>query len=233
MSDSDEFGEIKCPLNNIFLTIETCITGGLEVTTPYFPRTKAFLGHKLNNRGATSTEAGPSNHSRAQPVAFGSRQNQVHEIDDEDDEVDIQEVEARTIPTRGGNNKNGKRKEAHAVVENQDDEIQEVDPPPPKKTRSRGGSRKPKLGFTKTPAKPAQEAMEVDLNDGVEHDMDMGVNGAAAVADTINAAIEHNAGRTLKSGGKQNEDGRITRLEEELRQVRFKGNYRPLLVVSY
>ena len=213
---------------------------------------------KPNNRGATSTEAGPSNHSRVQLVASGSTQNQVHEVEDGDDEDEIQEVEARAIPTRGGNN-NRKRKENHAVVENEDDgdEIQEVDPPPPKMTRSRGGSRKPsstvvngkptsngaakgkakakpKSGPMKpTATKPVQEPMDVDLNDNVvEHDMDMGVNDTAAIADTINAAIKHNASRAPKSG-KQNEDGRITRLEEELRQVRFIGNYRPLSVVSY
>lgn len=178
----------------------------------------------------------------------------MHEVDDEDDEDDIQEVEARTIPK--GNN--GKRKDTHAV-ENEDDgdEIQEVDPPPPKMTRSRGGSRKPsstvngkpasssngatakgkakakpKFGSTKPATKPAHEPMDVDLNDVVEHATDMGVNGTAAVANTtINAAIKHNAGRAPKSGGQQNEDGPVARLEEELSQVRFIGNYRLLLVL--
>jgi hypothetical protein len=233
------------------LTIETCNTGGLHATTPYFPRTKQFISDKPNTRTATSTEAGPSNPSRNQLVAFGSRQkNQVHEVDDEDDEDDIQEVEARTLPREN----NGKRKETHAMEnEDDDDEIQEVDPPPPKTTRSRGGSRKPsstvngkptsssngapkgkakakpKFGSTKPATKPAHEPMDVDLNDVVEHDdTDMGVNGTAAVANTINTAIKHNAGRAPKSG-QQNEDGPIARLEEELRQVRFIGNYRPLL----
>ena len=117
-----------------------------------------------------------------------------------------------------------------------DDEIQEVEPPP-KMTRSRGGSRKPsstvngkptssngaakgkakpKLGPTKPATKPAQESMDVDLNDVVEHDVDMGVNGTAVVSNAINAAMKQNAGRAPKSG-QQNE----ARLEEELRQVRF------------
>jgi hypothetical protein len=202
------------------------------------------MGEKFNSRPATSTQAGPSNLNRTQFAAFGSRktaQNQVYEIDDEDED-DIQEVEARTIP-KG----NGKRKpeEAHAA-ENEDDEIQEVDPPP-KMTRSRKGSQKPsstvngkpsingaakgkarvkpKLG----PPKPAHEPMDMDLNGVVEHDMDMDVNDTAAIANTINTAIEHNAGRAPKlQSGPQNEDGPIARLEEELRQVRFGliGNYR-------
>jgi hypothetical protein len=222
------------------LTIETSNTGGLEVTTPYFPRTKPIISEKLNSRAAKNTEAGPSNPNpiRAQLAAFGSRQNQVHEVDDDDENDDIQEVETRAIP-RG----NGKRKEFHAVENEDDDEIQEVDPPP-KMTRSRRGSQKPpstvngkptnngvakgkakakpKLGPTKPAAKPAQEPMDVDLNDEVEHDMGTGVNGTAAIANNINAAIKHNAGRAPKiQSGQQNEDGRIARFEEELRQVRF------------
>ena len=174
----------------------------------------------------------------------------MHEVHDEDDEDDIQEVEARTIP-KGNNNNNGKRKETHAVeIEDDGDEVQEVDPPP-KMTRSRGGSRKPsstvngkptssaatakgkakakpKLGSTKPATKPAHEHMDVDLNDVVEHDTDMGVNGTAAA---INAATKNNAGRAPKSGGQQDEDGQVARLEEELSQVRFIGNYRALLIV--
>lgn len=159
-------------------------------------------------------------------------QNQVYEVDEEDDEIDIQEVEARTIP-RG----NGKRKES----DEDDDEIQEVDPPP-RMTRSRGGSRKPSSSTVngkpttngaakgkakaippKLAAKPAHESMDVDLNDVVEHD----VNGTATIANTLNAAIKHNAGRAPKvQSGQQNKDGPIARLEGELRQVRFIGNYR-------
>lgn len=161
----------------------------------------------------------------------------MHEVDDDD----IQEVEARTIP-RG----NGKRKETHAVENEDDDEIQEVDPPPPKMTRSRGGSRKPsstvngkptsngaakgkakakpKLVPTKPAAKPAHEPMDVDLDDVVEPDRDIGVNGTADIASTVNAALKHNAGRAPKiQSGRQNEDGPMARLEEELSQVRFIG----------
>ena len=226
------------------MIIDTSNTGGLEVTTPYFHRTKPVIGEKLNARAAKNTEAGPSNPIRAQLAALGSRQNQVHEVDDEDENDDIQEVENRTIP-RG----NGKRKETHSALENEDDEdddeIQEVDPPP-KMTRSRKGSQKPpsivngkstnngvakgkpkakpKLGSTKPAAKPAQEPMDVDLNDVVDHDMDTGVNGTAAIADNINVAIKHNAGRAPKiQSRQQNEDGPIARLEKELRQVRFIG----------
>lgn len=223
------------------MTIETCNTGGLEVTTPYFPRSRLFTGEKPNFRTATTTEAGPSNTSRAQLAASGSRQNRVLEVDDEDDEEDIQEVEARTIPR--GNNGKRKELESHAVENEDDDEIQEVDPPP-KITRTRAGSRKPsssvngkpasssngaakgkakvkpKLVPTKPTAKPTHEPMDVDLNDAVEHDMDAGVNGTAAVANAINASVKHNTGRAPKSG-QQHEDGPIARLEEELRQVRF------------
>lgn len=225
------------------MTTKTCNTGGLEVTTPYFPRTKPFIGEKSNARAVTSTEAGPSNPIRAQLAAFGSRQNQVHEVDDGDDEDDIQEIEASMDIPRG----NGKRKETHAVENEVDDEIQEVDPPPPKMTRSRGGSQKPsstvngkptngvakgkakakaKLGSTKPATKLAQEPMDVDMNDVVEHDVNMGVNGTAAIANNINAAIKHNAGRAPKvQSGQQNDDGPM----EELRQVRFIG--KTLLVV--
>lgn len=160
----------------------------------------------------------------------------MYEVEDEDDELDIQEVEAKTIP-RG----NGKRKESHAVENEDDDEIQEVDPPQ-KMTRSRKGSRKPssstvngkptsngaakgkaKAKPPKPVAKPAHEPMDLDLDDVVEHDVDMDVNGTAAVANTINAAIKHNAGRALKTqSGQQNEDGRMAQLQGELRQVRFR-----------
>ena len=169
------------------------------------------------------------------------------------DEDDIQEAEDRTLPRGTNNSSNGKRKETHAVEnEDDDDEIQEVDPPP-KMTRSRGASRKPsstvngkpasnnngvaakgkakakpKVGPTKQTTKPAHEPMDVDSNVVVEHDVDMGMNGTTAIANTINVAVKHNAGRAPKSG-QQNEDGRITRLQEDLRQVRFIGNYSPSL----
>lgn len=182
-------------------------------------------------------------------------QNQVHEVDDEDDEDDIQEVEAKTIPK--GNGKN------HIVEDEDDDEIQEVDPPLQKATKSRGGSRKPsstvngqstingttiaarktkgkakakpKMGPPRSVLKPTREPMDVDSNDVVEHEMDVDANGAALIANTINAAIKNNAGRTSKiHSGQQNDDDRtIARLEEALRQVCFRsiGNYRPLVVV--
>lgn len=89
---------------------------------------------------------------------------------------------------------------------------------------------KPKSGPTKPTTKPLQEPIDVDSNDVIEHDTDMGVNGTAVVANNVNAAIKHNTGRASKSG-QQNEDGLIARLEEELRQVRFIGNYRPSCVL--
>lgn len=223
------------------MTVETSDTGGLSATTPYLNRTKPFISEKSNSRTAgTSTEAGPSNFSRAKLAGFDSRKtahNHVYELDDEDDENDFQEVEAKTIP-RG----NGKRKETHAV-ENEDDEIQEVEPPT-KMTRSRkppstvngkptsnGAAKgKAKAKPPKLVAKPAHESMNVDSNDVVEHDMDVDVNGVAAIANDIHAAMKHNGGWAPKiQSGQQNEDGPIARLEGELRQVRFRsiGNYRP------
>jgi hypothetical protein len=183
-------------------------------------------------------------------------QNQVYEVDDEDEEDDIQEVEAKTIP-KGNNGKTHVEED-----EDDDDEIQEVNPPPQKAIKSRGGSRKPsstvngqttvngttiaatktkgkakekpKIGPPKSVLKPIREPMDVDPNDIVEHEMDVDVNGAALIANTINAAIKNNAGRTSKiHSGQQNDDRTIARLEEALRQVRFRliGNYRPLFVL--
>ena len=122
------------------------------MTTPYVTRTKPFT--VPSNRVPTSNEAGPSNPNRNQlHAASGSRQNQAHEAHDVDDEVDIQEVEARTIP-RGTNN-NGKRKAVGN--EDDDDEIQEVDPPR-RLTRSRGGSRKPSSTVNGKPASSSNGA---------------------------------------------------------------------------
>ncbi|KAF8809100.1 hypothetical protein BYT27DRAFT_7232467 [Phlegmacium glaucopus] len=213
MSDSDEFG-------------------GLGTTTPYVSRTKPFISEKANSRVPTSAEAGPSNPTRAQLLASGK---QVHEIDDNEDDED--DVEVRNV--RG----NGKRKETHVVEDEDDDEIQEVDPPPPKTTRSRGGSRKPtstvngkptattavakgkaragpKIGPPRSAPKSAREPMDVDLNDAVEHGMDVDVNGAALIANTLNTATVHNAGRAPKfQSGQKNDDGTTARLEEQLRQA--------------
>lgn len=221
--------------------------GGLGATTPYIHRTKAFPGEKSTSRAAASAEAGPSNPTRAQLAAFGSRktaQNQVHEVDDEDDEDDIQEVEAKTM-LKG----HGKQKETHGMEDEDDDEIQEVDPPP-RMTKSRGGSRKPsstvnekpsingaavaatkgkrkarvkpKIGPPRSVPKFAREPMDVDSNDAVEHEMDVDINGAATVTNAINAAMKNNAGRVPKmQSGQQKDDRTIVRLEESLRQVRF------------
>lgn len=160
----------------------------------------------------------------------------MHEVDDED-EGDIREVEASV---RG----NGKRKESSAVEDEDDDEVQEVDPPR-KTIRTRGGSRKPsstvngkptsngtdaaatkrkakakpppKIGPPRGAPRTTREPM-VDSNDVVELDAD--VNGAADIADVINAAIKSNAGRAPKiQPGQQNDDGTRTQLEEQLRQV--------------
>jgi len=196
---------------------------------------KPFIAEKTNSRVPTSAEAGPSNPTRAQLAALSSRQKRVHEIDDDEGaENDVQEVEVRNV--RG----NGKRKETHIDEEEDDDEIQEVDPPPPKTTRSRGGSRKPpstvngkptatkgkakpKIGPPRSAPKPAREPMDVDSNDAVEHEMDVDVNGTTAVANAFNAATKNNVGRASKmQSGQKNDDGMTVRLEEQLRQVRFK-----------
>ena len=215
--------------------MKPCNPGGLGITTPYVHRKKTFVGEKPSSRAAASAEAGPSNLIRAQLAVSGSKktaQNQVYELDD-DDEEDIQEVEAKTIPKL-----NGKRKETHVVEDEEEDEIQEVDPPPPKTTKSRGGSRKPsstvnekpalngavtkgkakaktKIGPPKSVQKHAPEPMDMDSNDVVEHEMDVDVNETGNI-------IQNNVGRAFKiQQGRQHDDRTMARLEEELRQVRF------------
>lgn len=125
------------------------------------------------------------------------------------------------------------------MEDDHDHEIQEVDPPP-KTTRSRGGSRKPSStvdakpttngtaakgkprGKPRSAPKAVREPMDVDSNDAVEHEIDVNVDDTPTVADAINAALKNNAGRAPKSqSGQENEDGTAAQLKEQLRQVRF------------
>ncbi|KAF8163530.1 hypothetical protein B0H34DRAFT_795235 [Crassisporium funariophilum] len=196
--------------------------GGLGATTPNIPRTKP-------SSRSSQAVAGPSKARRHVGRIVSS---EVREISDED----IQEVEPR----------GGRRKRGEPVEEEDDEEeVQAVEPPPP--TKQRGGSRKPASnangrsntaaaapatvavakGKGKAKAKPgtakSQHApMDVDAIEVYDDmDADMG-NGAVGLASTIHIAAKGGraaTGQTAATGGTRDDEGKVARLSEQLRQA--------------